>query len=335
VSEEKLETGAGHRPAVLASYLAADRLRLFDVGTRGGIDPRWGDFHPFLDVTGFEPDPDECDRLKRERDSLPYPARFLPYALGRDTRDGVPFYVANWPVASSMYPPNPEFLAPFHDASRLLAVREERQISTVTLDDVCADEGVTPDYLKLDVEGAELDVLTGGESALRDTLMMEVEVEFGLLRVNQPLFAEVDIYLRERGWSLLGLRRLYWRREAGLESSGSGYGGRLTQADALYCNDRVIDGELLVTRGLKLLVMLAAYRQVDFVLELLRDTESFCRHLSQAERTELETQLAPRPAPMRRVAGRGLRRFDAIRRRAIADALQPGEAKIWQDPHFF
>jgi hypothetical protein len=37
---------------------------------------------------------------------------------------------------------------------------------------------------------AEFDVLIGGESALRNTLMMEVEVEFGPLRVNQPLFGE-------------------------------------------------------------------------------------------------------------------------------------------------
>jgi len=334
MSEDKMEIGA-RGPAALETHLVSDRVRLFDVGARGGIDPRWVDFYPYLGVSGFEPDPAECDRLNRESDSLPYPARFLPYALGRNTRDGVTFYVANWPVASSIYPPNPEFLTPFEDAPALLSVKDERQISTVTLDDVCADMGVTPDHLKLDVEGAELDVLMGGESALRDTLMLEVEVEFGPLRLNQPLFAEVDEYLRERGWSLLGLRRLSWRRKAGLDPSRSGYGGRLAQADALYCNNRVIDGELPATTGLKLLVILAAYRQVDFVLELLRDAGSFCRHLSPSERSELERHLAPRPGPVRRVARRGLRRFDAMRRRAMADALQPGEANIWQDPHFF
>jgi FkbM family methyltransferase len=327
--------GAGRQPTALETHLVADRLRLFDVGARGGIDPRWRDFYPYLDVAGFEPDPDECDRLNRETGSLPYPARFLPYALGRDAQDGVTFYVTNWPAAASIYPPNPKFLVPFRDATSLLAVKEERRISTVTLDQVCADEGVTPDYLKLDVEGAELDVLMGGETALRNALMMEIEVGFGPLHVNQPLFAEVDAYLREREWSLLGLRRLYWRRKAGLEHSGSGYGGRLVQADALYFNDRVLDGELPVAKGLKLLVSLAAYRQADFVLELLRDAGSFCRHLSPGERAELEKHLAPRPGPIRRVAGRGLRRFDAVRRRAMADALQPGEANIWQDAHFF
>jgi FkbM family methyltransferase len=121
----------------------------------------------------------------------------------------VTFYVTNWAVASSIYPPNSDFLEPFPAASRLFEVKERRQISTVTLDEVCAKEGVRPDCLKLDVEGAELDVLVGGEEALRDTLVVELEVEFSPLRVGQPLFAEIDGYMRERDWSLLGLRRVY------------------------------------------------------------------------------------------------------------------------------
>ena len=87
-----MEIGA-RGPAALETHLVSDRVRLFDVGARGGIDPRWVDFYPYLGVSGFEPDPAECDRLNRESDSLPYPARFLPYALGRNTRDGVTFYV--------------------------------------------------------------------------------------------------------------------------------------------------------------------------------------------------------------------------------------------------
>jgi len=79
----------------------ADRLRLFDVGARGGVDPRWQRFHRFLDVTGFEPEPRECERLNREAPSLAYSSRFLPVALGREAEDGVPFHVANTPDRGS------------------------------------------------------------------------------------------------------------------------------------------------------------------------------------------------------------------------------------------
>ena len=55
----------------------------------------------------------------------------------------------------------------------------------------------------------------------------------------------------------------------------------------------------------------------------------------RANAQSLQRTLPPVRDQMRRVARRGLRHFDAMRRRAIADALQPGEANIWQDPHFF
>lgn len=60
------------------NHLAADRPRLFDVGARGGIDPRWRPFHDYIDAVGFEPNPAECDRLNREAASQDPPIRFLP-----------------------------------------------------------------------------------------------------------------------------------------------------------------------------------------------------------------------------------------------------------------
>ena len=87
---------SGHRPGpmtVLDRYLHNDRLRLVDVGARGGIASRWDRFLSVLDVTAFEPDSAECERLNRDAASLPYPIRYLPVALGRESDDAVPFHV--------------------------------------------------------------------------------------------------------------------------------------------------------------------------------------------------------------------------------------------------
>lgn len=241
-------------------YLADDRLCLFDVGARGGVHDRWQPYRRYLDVVGFEADADESARLATE-------GRFLPYALGRETRSGIPFYVARWPVASSLYPPNPEVMNRFAYASALLGVEEERSIDTVALDDVCRRVETWPDCLKLDVEGAELDVLLGGPAAVRHALVLEVEVEFLPIRIGQPLFADVDAHLRAVGWELIGLRRTHWRHKGGLDGPT---GGQLVQADALYINMAAVTTEISPGRALKLLVALAAYRQIDLVLDLLR-----------------------------------------------------------------
>lgn len=319
---------------ILDKHLAQDRLRLLDVGARGGVDQRWARFASVLEVIAFEPDSAECERLNRTAGSLPYPARFLPYALWREASHDVTFHVCKWPVASSVYPPNQQFLRSFPLAKQLLEVQEVRSIRTLRLDDVRAQEDVTADCLKLDVEGAELDVLIGGESTLRETLVLEVEVELNALFVDQPLFADVDRHLRERGWVLLGLRRNSWRR-GGLDRAATGDGGQIVSADALYCNGAAVNAELSLRKELKLLVIMAAYLQADLVLGRLRTSNALTSQLSADELAELESILVPRPGPVRRFVRRALRRLDAERRRALADGLQQGDATVWHDPHFF
>ena len=250
---------------MLEDHLGGDRLRLLDVGARDGIDPRWDPFAAVIEVTAFEPDEAECERLQRAAGSLAYPARFLPHALWREVAEDVPFHVANWPVASSFYAPNDEFLRAFPVARGLLATKEVRSIAATTLDSVRDEYGVGCDVLKLDVEGAELDVLRGGEGVLAEALILEVEVELSPLFAGQPLFADVDAHLRERGWALQGLRRSSWRRGPGLDPAQSGDGGQIVAADALYLSQAAA-GELELNRELKLLAAMSAYRQADFVL---------------------------------------------------------------------
>ncbi|GEM_PF-3627965 len=246
----------------------------------------------------------------------------------------LPFHVANWEVASSFYPPNRAFLDAFPGATSLLATRKRRRISTTTLDDVADREGLAPDCLKLDVEGAELDVLVGGEKALGGVLALEAEVEFNPVFGGQPMFCDVDRHLRERGWALLGLRRNSWRRGPSPRPGVPGYGGQLVAADALYLNERGASEPLAVNRELKLLVILAAYHQWDLLARRLAGSPALAG-LPEAERTSLTRALVPDPGLLRRLLGAVGRRLGPERRRALADALQPAQATVWQDPHFF
>jgi FkbM family methyltransferase len=320
--------------SLLETRLKRDRLRLFDVGARGGIDARWHKYTAYLEVVAFEPDPGECDRLNRAAASLPYPVRFVNGALWREVRSDVPFHVAHWEVASSIYPPNEEFLSSFPDAAALLATKERRSISTTTLDEVHGTEGLAADCLKLDVEGAELDVLVGGEGVLGEALVLEVEVEFSPVFSGQPMFWDVDAHLRERGWRLLGLRRNSWRRTPGASTRAPGYGGQLIAADALYVNESAISGALELNRELKLIVMLAAYFQWDLLFDRIKGSPALAE-LSDRDRAQLTRALIPRTGALRRVLWRITRRLSSDRRRALADALQRPDARAWQDPHFF
>ena len=320
---------------MLDRHLGSDPLRLVDVGARAGVASRWDRFTNVLEVTAFEPDPDELERLNRAAASLPYRAHFLPDALWRESAEGVQFHLTNWPVASSVYRPNAEFLRSFPTAERLLTVREVRSISVSSLDDVARREGMAVDCLKIDVEGAALDVLVGGERALREALVLEVEAEMNPLFEGEALFPQVDSHLRERGWVLHGLRRTSWRLGERLESAASGLGGQIVSVDALYRNDALLRQGLSLNRELKLLVILSAYLQADAVLDRLRSSQRLAEQLDAGELDELERLLAPPPGRMKRLARRALGRWGSARRRALADRLQGGTEGVWEDPHFF
>ena len=50
---------------------------------------------------------------------------------------------------------------------------------------------------------------------------------------DQPLFNEVDSFMRERGFHLFDLKLFYWRRKSGLGFDGNRR-GQLVHGDALY-----------------------------------------------------------------------------------------------------
>lgn len=144
-------------------------------------------------VLGFECVQAECDRLNAtKRDTHTY----LPHAIG-DGRERV-FHECNFPMTSSLYEPNTALLAKFQNLENLTQVVKKGILPTRRLDDL--PEAVGADFLKLDVQGAEVDVMNGAENILADAVVVHTEVEFVPMYKDQPLFAEVDQRLRKSGY---------------------------------------------------------------------------------------------------------------------------------------
>src|SRR5262249_25635917 len=155
--------------------------------------------HGLAHVTGFEPDAEQYQRLCANRKG---PYRYFPYFLGR----GGPAHLhrTRWPGCSSLYEPDPAVIDLFTQIAASeaasFAVLETLSVETTRLDDV-SDLPPT-DYLKLDVQGAALDVLREGTRTLANACVLEVEVEFVPLYKGQPLFGDVQLFLRDHGFVL-------------------------------------------------------------------------------------------------------------------------------------
>lgn len=217
-------------------------LLAIDAGSRGGVPDHWRPFLGPVEVHGFEPDAEAC-RIAQQRD--PPPVHHHPTALGR--RDGEErLYVTRAPSSSSFYPPNLPFFTDHHGTERIEVV-ETVQVKTRSLASFAKEEGISEVHaMKLDIQGAELDVFQGAGALLDTTLCIETEVEFAELYLGQPLFCDVNRFLVDHGFELWDLRThrvyrakagrhaAYLRDRFGATERAQAMSARLVAGDALY-----------------------------------------------------------------------------------------------------
>lgn len=278
-----------------------NKVVLVDVGARDGIDSRWKPFHQHLDVIAFEPDPFECERLNRS--NWPYPIKFMPLALGATDGEKVTLNICKNPGCSSLLRPNLALCRDFPYGQQMEVVGQHH-MTLSRLDSVCS---VQPDVIKVDTQGTELDILRGAGALLDHTMAVELEVEFAPQYEGQPLFGDIDSYMRQRGFMLRGLRRSYWRNAADYAHA---HGGQLIHGDALYLRPERMN----CPKGH---IILAAYRQFDLLARY------GARHL------------IPEESGMIKVLGKLVSSWNNRELRRFVDRLRPTWATDWHDPDFF
>lgn len=88
----------------------------------------------------------------------------------------------------------------------------ERTIQGITLDDICVEKGARSPYLiKVDTQGAELDVLSGAEQILSETEMVILEVSFFKFFNGGPQFYDCIQFMHDRGFVVYDIFDLQYR----------------------------------------------------------------------------------------------------------------------------
>jgi len=196
-------------------YLNELNITIFNIGSRklssadDYADQGWKIFAPNLAIYGFDADADACEAANTELKSrnISWKEVHLPFALDGKTGEST-LYVTQHPMCSSLYPPNELFLSRFNGLPEFANLDFTVEVETITLDELYSQEKITSaDFLQIDVQGAELDVLKGASNILeKNVLAIQIEVEFASLYCSQPLFHHVDAYLRNLDFSLFDLQ---------------------------------------------------------------------------------------------------------------------------------
>ena len=260
--------------------------------------PLWEPHRRHLRVIGFEPDDRAFEALRNQQDNL---TRYFNIGLHRQSGQ-FDFYLTRKQKNSSCFSPNRALLDRFHNSKRFDLI-EKTTISCNALNETLRGEGLTDiDFIKLDTQGSELAILEGATPMLTESVFgLEIEVAFAELYQEQPLFPDVDLFVRKFGFDLINLRTVSWKRTIG-ESVGNAK-GQLMFADALYFRQPIqmienlknCDRQFARSKLLRAISICQIYGFFDYGLELLDLVAS--NLFETSEIAELQTYLrtqAPR-----------------------------------------
>ena len=209
------------------SLLDQNNLNIVDIGAAGGIHNRWSLFHPLVKEILFEPDKDEYKKLINISD----PNSLIINSALAGTKRRIKFYVTQKQECSSCYMPNTEFLSLFDGADRF-DILQTLSIEVDTLTNQLNKNSITEvDFIKIDTQGSELDILEGSLDFLSRAVGIEVEMEFVEVYKGQPLFDEVHSFLIRNGYNLFDIKRYYWKRKNEPPNTNK---GQLIFGDGLY-----------------------------------------------------------------------------------------------------
>jgi FkbM family methyltransferase len=243
----------------IAEITAPGIFQLVDVGCSGGIDRRWRRMGRRLRALGIDPDVEEITRLKakEKNPAVSYLNAFAGIASGHQ------FAVRRQGKPECARDPNPrlstmQFVERMQREDRVATGKEKRSSNlwqsaqladpakVVVIPDYLKSAGTTSvDFLKIDVDGKDFEILQSFDHALDSMQILGVGIEVRLWGSDEETdgtFHNVDRFIKARGFELfnLSLRRYSTTalpsRFVG-RAPGATERGRVHHGDAVYARD--------------------------------------------------------------------------------------------------
>jgi FkbM family methyltransferase len=232
--------------AVKAILNGAD-LIVADVGAAFGLPWHLRVLERVATVLYFEPDRDAAEDIRRYARERSIPNTHVFQAALAATEGERTLYATNAPTGTSLLKPGSAFATEFGNPDYFYPMREI-SIRTRRMMDVLTEAGLSRvDTIKLDVQGAELEVLQGLGSWLNDeTLAVEMEIGFPGAYLDQPGFGAVEKFMTAANFDLFDLRLAshhrhykgdwghYWRDVFRVPRDSTSLTKRITEADGIF-----------------------------------------------------------------------------------------------------
>jgi FkbM family methyltransferase len=216
-------------------------------------------------VVGFEPQPEALATLNSRKSDL---ETYLPYVV----HDGAPatLRVCRSSGMTSLLRPDAQIATYFRGFGDWGHVVNEASVETRRLDDL--SEIAELDFLKIDVQGAELTVFQHGAHRLKAAVAIQTEISFVRLYEQQPSYGQIDLELRGLGFvpHCFAAIKNWMISPMFVENNPYAAINQLLEADIVYVRD-FTKPENMQVEQFKHLAMIAhhCYRSFDLVVNCL------------------------------------------------------------------
>ncbi|HET9387961.1 MAG TPA: FkbM family methyltransferase, partial [Gemmatimonadales bacterium] len=229
---------------------------LVDIGCSGGINPLWRSFGSRLRALGIDPSLAEVERLTSAEThpgvrylaalaGLPPDHAFVRQKQGRGPFSRIPWNRLSTARSLEIMKSARELSSSEKAAANLWDPTKQSN-DVVVVPDYLRENGMSSvDFVKIDVDGADFDILNSFDSALDELGILGLGIEvnyFGSDLDTDHTFHNVDRFMKARGFELFGLTvrrysvaalpaRYVWHLPSATEF------GRPLQGDAFYARD--------------------------------------------------------------------------------------------------
>ncbi len=197
---------------------------------------------------------------------------------------------------TSLLKPSQKHLEFFNGFENFGAIKKTTDVKTTRLDDISDLPSI--DYLKIDIQGGELQALQNGLQKLATCIAVQMEISFVQLYENQPRFGEVDVWMQSQGFiphSFADIKR--WSIAPTVRNNDVRQPfNQLLEADIVYIRDP-IKWSGMSHDAMKKLILIAhyCYSSVDLAIYLIKKLEEENVLPSASVAAYIEFMRAPKP----------------------------------------
>ncbi len=241
-----------------------------DAGARYGLHPTWQPFKNVARFELFEMETEEAARLEKQYRHM---SNITVHPLALYHSDcTLRFKMRQHRGLVSLYDNNEDFRQKASYMEDESKYDKEREIEARSIDSVFANSPVH--FLKIDTEGAELDVLRGAAKHIDSSILgVRAEINFEEIYDGIPLFGDIHNFMRERNFSLVNLD-YHGRGHAAGEFTMPDRYGYLISSEAVWIKhtDLIIDQDIEKTENdvVLLCLFLLHNNASDIALDLLQ-----------------------------------------------------------------